>query len=84
MFNIESYLKKIKKKINSEEEIIKKIQEIIFKKTTLLIDSSKIEIKNYTVYIKDSPNILNKIFINKKQIIDEIENFYPNTIVDIK
>jgi len=85
MFNIKDYLEKFSKSIHSSEDQKRQIIEIIKKHTQIDISPDNIEIKNYTVYLKTSPGVSNKIFINKEKILGEISSSAPSLkIVDIR
>lgn len=84
MFNIEKYLEKFSKDVRNAELHKTKIIEIIEKHTQLLILPKNLEIKDYIIYIKDSPAVKNKIFINKGKILEEITTSVPIKVVDIK
>ncbi|MCX6701858.1 MAG: hypothetical protein NTX96_01525 [Candidatus Zambryskibacteria bacterium] len=85
MFNISLFLEKFSKNIQSVEIYKKQILDIIEKYTQIKISPKEIEIKNYIIYLKTSPAILNKIFIYKNKILEEIIQSIPNLkIVDIR
>lgn len=85
MFNISEYLKRVSKKLDSNIQTKEILSEIIKEQTNISIDQEKIEIKNYTAYIKTNQAVLNKIFINKNRIIEEFSKRIPEEkIVDIK
>jgi len=85
MFNIKNYLEKFSKSIHSSEYQKRQIIEIIKKHTQINIFPNDIEIKNYTVCLKTSPGISNKIFIYKSKILEEISSSIPNLkVVDIR
>lgn len=83
MFNIEQYLKRFSKNLNSLEGDKIKILEVVKKYTKIEINISNLEIKNYVVFIKTNAVGKNQIFLNKNKILEEImsENI---KIVDIK
>ncbi len=84
MINIEKFLDKFTKNVNSSENQKKVILEIIKKYTEINLSSKDIEIKNYILYITASPGVKNKLFIYKNVILEEI-SLIPNIkIVDIK
>jgi hypothetical protein len=85
MFNIKDYLQKFSINIQSSENNKTQIIDIIEKQIQIKFSQKEIEIKNYNIYIKASPGILNKVFINKNKILNEITLLIPNLkIVDIK
>jgi len=84
MFNISSYLEKISKNIHSVELNNKQIVDILEKNTGIKIDDNNIEIKDYTIFIKVSPMVKNKIFIFKERILDEINNSTKTKITNIR
>lgn len=85
MFNINSFLDKFYKNIKSTEIDNIKILEILEKHTKIKFFLNDIEIKNYVLYIKSTPASLNKVFIFKRKILEDISFFIPNQkIIDIK
>jgi hypothetical protein len=84
MFNIEKYLQKFSKDIQSTESNKEQIVEIINKYTDINIPTEDIEIKNYTVLVKSSPSIKNKLFIYKDKILKDIILSVSIKIVDIR
>lgn len=84
MFNISSLLEKISKQINSGEIDRDQIISIIEKHTGQKIENNNVEIKDYIIYIKSSPSLKNRIFINKNKILEEIGGFSKTKIIDIK
>ena len=84
MFNIEKYLEKFSKDVRNAELHKTKIIEIIEKHTQLHILPKNLEIKDYIIYIKDSPAVKNKIFIYKNKILEETSISIPTKVVDIK
>lgn len=83
MFNINKYLDKFNKNINStnlfKEKVVKTIKDI----TNIDIDIKKIEYKNGLVYLNLTPAKKNKIFIQKDRIINEISKSTENKIIDL-
>ena len=84
MFNINKYLERFSKNINSTEEDLLKINNILKNSINIDISIKDIEIKNYIIYIKSNNSILNKIFINKNKILEEVSKSLNQKIVDIK
>lgn len=85
MFNIEKYLEKFSKNIHSSKLQKECILGVIKKYTQIQLSPDEIEIKNYIVHTKTSPAVLNKIFIYKSKILEDIALQTPNfKIVDIK
>ncbi|MEQ1561409.1 MAG: hypothetical protein ABL899_01645, partial [Nitrospira sp.] len=78
------YLEKFSKDVHNTELQKTKIIEIIEKQTQLYILPKNLEIKDYFLYIKESPAVKNKVFIYKEKILKEIEVLLPIKIVDIK
>lgn len=85
MFNIDGFLDKFYKNIRSVEANKIQILEILEKHTGIKFSLTDVEIKNYIVYIKSTPASLNKIFIYKKKILEDINTAVTGQkIVDIK
>lgn len=85
MFNIEGFLDKFYKNIRSAETDKKQIQEILEKHTRINFSLTDIEIKNYIIYIKATPAYLNKVFIYKRNILEDVSRLVPDQkIVDVK
>lgn len=83
MFNIEQYLKRFSKKINSLDFDKEKIVEIINNLTKLSVNKNDIEIKDFKVYIKTTSIGKNQLFIYKKQILDKIKSSTNTNFIDI-
>lgn len=83
-FNINKFLEKFSKDVRNAELHKTKIIEIIEKHTQLHILPKNIEIKDFAIYIKDSPAVKNKIFIYKNKILEDVVRFIPIKIVDMK
>ena len=75
---------KFSKDVRNAELHKTKIIEIIEKHTQLHILPKNLEIKDYIIYIKDSPAVKNKIFIYKNKILEETSISIPTKVVDIK
>jgi len=84
MLNIDKYLEKFSKNLNSAESEKKQIIEIIKKHTSLVFSLDLVEIKDCIVYIKTSPALKNKIFIHKKAILLDTASLVSIKIVEIK
>ena len=85
MFNIKDYLEKFSKSIHFSEDQKRQVIEIIKQHTQIDVSPNDIEIKNYTVCLKTSPGISNKIFINKEKILKDITLLVPSLkVVDIR
>lgn len=85
MLNIEKYLEKFFKNVNSTELYKKQIIDTIEKHIQIKLLSKDIEIKNYTVFIKASPSVLNKIFVFKNRILEDLTNLILDLkIIDIR
>ena len=78
MFNISNYLKKFSVNIDSEESNRLKMLDIIKKHTQIGLGLESLEVKNYIIHIKSSPAVLNKIFIYKNKILEDINETLPN------
>lgn len=79
MFNISSFLDKTKKTIDFSDDQKNQIIEIIEKKTLIKLGKEQVEIKNYKIFVKGSPGVLNKIFIYKEDLLKQI-NLETNKI----
>ena len=84
MFNIEKFLEKFSRNIKNVEIYRKQVLEIIKKQTNIELGLNLIEIRNNIIYIKSNPVVLNKIFIYKKQILEDISVSLSIKIVDIR
>lgn len=84
MFNISSLLKKFSRNIDTHDEVKKEISRIIQLYTGIPITSDMYEIKEYNIHVAVSPALKNKLFINKKKILEEISRNIPQKIIDIK
>ena len=84
MFNIDKFLKKISKDVSDNELYKKNILEIIKNQSGLDIDINCLEIKDYILFIRSTPPIKNKIFIFKKNILENISNKLDIKIIDIR
>lgn len=84
MFNIQKYLEKFSKNINSIELYKKEIIEVIKKNTQIKLSLEDFEIRDCVINFKGSPAVKNKIFIYKNKILEDIKTSIPGKIVDIK
>ena len=85
MLNISNYLKKFSKNLFSSDEQKKKISEIIKTYTQVDVLPEEIEIKNYNIYLKKTPAVMNKVFIYKNKILEEVSSQIPDLkAVDIR
>ena len=84
MFNISSFLEKVKKNLESSEHQKKKLIIAIKKYTNIDVPETEIEIKNYIAYINSSPLIKNKLFIFKEKILNDPQSSFKNKIIDIR
>ncbi|MFZ2522022.1 MAG: hypothetical protein WAX44_01870 [Minisyncoccia bacterium] len=84
MFNINKYLEKFSKSVKSNDFYIQKIKEKIKIVTNIDVDLKNIELKDCVVFLKSSPLIKNKIFIYKKEIIENFSKNIDTKIIDIK
>ena len=83
MFNISTFLDKIEKSVHSSKNDVENVKSIIYKHTNINIPVEQIEIKNSTAIITASTEVKNKIFIYKKNILDDcIKNV--SVVCDIK
>ena len=83
MFNIDQYLKRFSKKINSLDFDKEKIVEVVNNITKINIKKEEIEIKDYKIYIKTTTVGKNQLFIYKKQILDKIKSSTNSQFIDI-
>ncbi|KND47979.1 MAG: hypothetical protein AB201_00030 [Parcubacteria bacterium C7867-006] len=84
MFNIEQYLKRFSKGIESIKVNKENIVLIINKYTNLNINSSDIEIKDYKIIVNTSAVGKSQLFLNKNKILQEINSSIKTKVVDIK
>ncbi len=84
MFNIEQYLKKFSKNIQTLEGNKEKITLIINKYTKLNVESSCVEIKDYKIIVDTNSIGKSQLFLNKNKIIEEIKSTLDQTVIDIK
>lgn len=84
MFNIDKYLQKFSKGISNLEFNKNKIVDVINKYTNINIDKSKIEIKDYKIFVETNVVGRSQIFINKNKILNEINSFTDTKVIDIK
>lgn len=84
MFNVSKYLEKFTKNIKNFELDKNQIIKIILIYTNINIPLDSIEIKNNILYIKGSPAIKNKIFIYKRNILEEINKNNTVKILEIR
>jgi hypothetical protein len=84
MFNIDKYLKRFSRNLNSLEFEKDKILEILKKHTNITLDKNDIEIKNYKIVVNTNMVGKNQIFIKKRSILDEINSNIETKVVDIK
>ena len=72
MFNISDFLQKFSKNISTQESQTKIICDAVLKHTGIILDPKNIKIQNAILYLQISPAEKSKIFICKKQIINDI------------
>lgn len=84
MFNIQKYLERFAKNLNSVDLHRKQILEIIDKNTGLKINSEDVELKDCVLLVKASPGVKNKLFIFKTRIIEEIVQLTGLKVIDIR
>ena len=84
MWNISSFLEKFSKSLQSTESEKQHILDVIEKQTNIRLNLKDFEIKNYTVEVRATPAIKNKLFIYKRQLLEEINTFSSVKVVDIK
>jgi len=83
MIQIDIFLNKFKNNFLKEENKKKIIQEIILKNLKIKIKKNNIKIKENIVFLKTKPIYKNEIFINKENIIFEINRNLNLKIKDI-
>ena len=84
MFNISKFLERFSKNIRDVEIYKKQILEIIKKETNVDLEPDLVEIKNNIIYTKSSPAVLNKLFIYKQKILEDMAKSLPIKITDIR
>lgn len=84
MKNISNYLDNFLKKINNNDEDYQNIIDILKSKLNIQLTKDDFEVKNSVLITNFSPAVKNKIFINKEDLILEINNTNKNKIVDIR
>ncbi len=84
MFNIEQYLKKFSKGIDSIKINKDNIILIINKHTNLNLKSTDLEIRDYKIFVNTSAVGKSQLFLNKNKILEEINSLIEIKIVDIK
>lgn len=84
MLNISKYLEKFKKDINKGEFLNESIVSVIKNNTQIDIGINNIDIKSNIIHIKTNPSIKSKIFINKNDILSEINKSLGLKIIDIR
>lgn len=84
MFNISSFLEKVSKNILSSSLQKKQIIEVIKKETGVEVSEADIELRECVLYIKSSPALKNKLFIQKSKILEELSGQSNTKIIDIK
>lgn len=84
MFNIDRYLKRFTKNLDSLEFEKENILEILKKHTNLTLNKTDIEIKDYKILVNTSMAGKNQIFIKKNLILDEIKSSVGVKVIDIK
>ena len=83
MFNISSFLDKFSKNLNSQEDSLKVITDVILNKTNIVCLPESIKIQNNTLFLDVSPGVKNKIFMNKQGILEGLAHTTPK-IIDIR
>ncbi len=83
MFNIDHYLKRFSKKINSIDFDKEKIVEVVNSFTKLNIKKEDIEVKDFKIYIKTSLVGKNQLFIYKNKLLEGIKSSTDNNFIDI-
>jgi cell division protein FtsX len=83
MLNISKYLGKFSKVVSDNKEQKNIISEIIKNFVGINIDTEKIEVKENKIKIQTSPAVKNIIFLNKKQILEELNKNVRQKITDI-
>jgi len=73
MEKISLYLEKFKNLLPYEVAVKKLIQEIVFEKFKVKIDTKDINLSGRTAYLKLRPILKNTIFIHQEEILEELE-----------
>jgi hypothetical protein len=82
--NIGKFLEDFKNILFKEENFKDCIIDILKKKTNISIDKKNIIFRNNVLFIKTDAYIKTEIFLNKDEILKDIQNKYPNrNILDI-
>jgi hypothetical protein len=85
MFNIKNYLEKFSKNIDLSTQNKKQVSEAIERHTQIKVSPEEIEIKNYVVCVRSSPAVLNKIFLYKSKILEDLTGLKDDLkVVDIR
>jgi hypothetical protein len=72
MFNIDKYLEKFSKNIQSADGQKKEIADTIKKLSGIDIATKDLEVKNFILHTNTSPAVKNKLFMYKKAILEGI------------
>ncbi len=83
MFNISNLLEKFQKQIKASELTKQEILNVVSRHSGVMCQSESVEIKNYILYLDISPTLKNKIFLHKKEILEDFSNISSVKIVDI-
>lgn len=81
-FNIGDYLKKFVGLVPPDDFIKEKVIEIIKNKINIELNKKEIELSNRVVYIKTKSIIKNEIFIQKQNILNDINNDLENKLIN--
>ncbi len=84
MFNISSFLIKVRATLKDAESSKSEILSVIKNKSNLDIPADGLDIKNNILYIKASPGVKNKIFMFKNIILEECNKIMGTFLVDIR
>ena len=78
---VSKFLDRYAKNIDKSKLVKGEIVKIISQKVGIEINSKQIELKNKNLILKTSPKIKLTILLNKKSILEEIENIFNEKIV---
>ena len=84
MIELNSFLEKFKKFINTDEEVKKVVISVVEEKTGIKLEKINIKIKENILYLKEHPAVKNEIFMNKETILKEIQKLSGQKIINIK
>ena len=84
MFNISSLLDTFRKQIQAGELSKQEMCDVVTKHTGITCKPETIEIKNYVLHIDLSPTFKQKIFMHKKEILEDLAKLSSTNIVDVR